>query len=86
MFFYQIDRRIHRTKISPLKNKREQAALLANVHFEKIDHFKNISNVFYTIKFIYCIMYLLIVEEKTSSATAHMFKKLLEKYILFESD
>jgi hypothetical protein len=66
-------------EISPLKTKKDQTSLLDNVCFEKIDKFKNISNGFYTIKFIYCIMYLLIVEEKTSSATAHMFKELLEK-------
>ena len=65
--------------ISPLKTKKEQISLLKNIRFDKIDEFKNISNGFYTIKFIYCIMYLLIVEEKTSSTTAHMFKELLEK-------
>ena len=66
-------------EISPLKTKKEQTSLLKNICFDKIDKFKNISNGFYTIKFIYCIMYLLIVEEKTSSTTAHMFKELLEK-------
>lgn len=65
--------------IQPLKNKKEQKDILNNINFETLGEFKKMSNGFYTIKFVYCIMYLLIVEEKTSSATAHMFKNLLEK-------
>lgn len=62
-------------KIPPLKTKEEQTALLNNIHFDEFNKFANIP----TIEFSYYIIYLLIVAEKTSCATAHVFKKLLEK-------
>lgn len=68
-------------KTTPLKNKKEQQELLQKISFKDIERFNSISNGFYAIKFIYCVMYLLMVEEKTSNNSAHMFKDLLHDLV-----